>query len=78
MTTITVSDLPLLLALVRSELAINEDNLFRCQRAFKDYEPEQMTKEHGHSGLSRAELLSGYRKDRDRAQQLLKELEAGL
>lgn len=79
MPTITISNLPRLIALVRDELSTIEGWLDQAQRAFSDCSPERMLQPiHGTSGRSRADIIDGYQKKRDLSQQLLKELEAGL
>ncbi len=79
MPTITVSNLPCLIALVRDELATAEAWLDQAQRAFSDCGPELMLQRlPGTSGGSRAGIIAGYQKRRDRAQQLLNELEDSL
>ncbi len=79
MPTITISNLPRLIALVRDELSTAESWLDQAQRAFSDCSPELMLLPiHGTSGRSRADIITGYLKKRDHAQQLLNELEAGL
>lgn len=79
MLTITVSNLPRLIALVRDELSTAESWLDQAQRAFSDCSPELMLQPiHGTSGRSRADIIAGYQNKRDLSQQLLKELEAGL
>ena len=79
MLTITVSNLPRLIALVRDELSTAESWLDQAQLAFSDCSPERMLQPiHGTSGRSRADIIAGYQNKRDLSQQLLKELEAGL
>ena len=79
MPTITVSDLPRLIALVRDELSTADTWLDQAQRAFSDCSQELMLQPiHGTSGHSRADIIAGYQKRRDRAQQLLNELEDSL
>ena len=79
MPTITISNLPRLIALVRDELSTAEGWLDQAQRAFSDCSPELMLQpSHGTSGRSRAEIIAVYQESRDLSQRLLKELEAGL
>ena len=78
MPTITVSDLPRLIDLARNDLSTTESWLYQAKRAFSNFSPEQMLQEHGESGHSRADVIARYQEGLDRAQQLLKELEAGL
>ena len=79
MPTITISNLPRLIALVRDELSTAEGWLDQAQRAFSDCSPELMLQPtQGTSGRSRADIIAGYQESRDLSQRLLKELEAGL
>ena len=75
MTTITISDVQLLIRLARNELSTTENWLYQAKRAFRDYTPEQMLQEHGESGSSRADIIARYQESRDRAHQVLQELE---
>ena len=78
MTTVTISNMPLVIRLVRNELSTTENWLYQAKRAFRDYTPEQMLQDHGESGRSRADVIARYQEGRDRAQQLLNELEDSL
>ncbi len=78
MTTLTISDVTLLIRLARNELSTTESWLYQARRAFSDCTPEQMLQEHGASGRSRADIIAYYQESRDHARQLLSELEAGL
>lgn len=78
MTTITISDVALLIRLVRNELSTTENWLYQSKCAFSRYTPEQMLQEHGESGRSRAEIIAIYQESRDHAQQVLNELEDSL
>lgn len=47
-------------------LRSRDDSLERAQHAFRRMTPEQMKEQHGESGLTRQEILDGYREQRMR------------
>ena len=75
MTTLTISDVTLLIRLARNELSTTENWLYQAKRAFSDCSPELMIQPIPRtSGRSRADIIAGYQQRRDRAHQLLQEL----
>lgn len=42
------------------ELGDAQDNLYRAQASFRYMTPDEMSKEHGQSGRTRADILRGY------------------
>ena len=75
MTTVTISNMPLVIRLAKNEISTTESWLYQAKRSFRDYTPEQMLQEHGESGRSRAGIIAGYQERCDHARQLLSELE---
>ena len=76
MTTVTISNMPLVIRLAKNEISTTESWLYQARRAFSDCTPEQMLQPiHGTSGRSRAGIIAGYQERCDHARQLLSELE---
>ncbi len=46
---------------VRALRAYIGDDLFRCERAFVAFLPKEMDEQHGESGMTRRQVLDGYR-----------------
>lgn len=78
MTTITISDVQMLIRLAKNELSTAESWPYQVRHAFSNLSPEQMLQAHGESGSSRAEIIARYQERRDHAQQVLNELEDSL
>ena len=54
-----------ILQLVKNALANADDNLSRARMAFRAMSNDEMREDHGQSGRSRQEVLSGYSARRD-------------
>lgn len=70
----TMNDL--IVQAVRDKLLAAEDDLARATRAFRQFSPDEMQKEHGESGQSRASILAGYEHLAAKWRQALAEVEA--
>ncbi len=50
-------------SMITRKIGEAEDNLIRCERAFRNYTFTQMKEKYGQSGLTCEEVLDGYRRN---------------
>ena len=61
-------------AAVKARLDSARDNLHRASAAFRYLAPEQMAEQHGESGRTRADIVTGYEQEVMRWEQALDEV----